>query len=125
MSHTKAGDVYQLSTTTYVSDMGAQKKGQNDYRNPSNSVSMFQTDQSNTPMELICLENPNKEFNFMLNSEFNMLREKQEIKASEAELLKAKEEQKEASEKLNQDETATGVNTDLSKANSIGGASAS
>ena len=69
-------------------------------------------------MELICLENPNKEFSFMLNREFNMLREKQEIKASEAELLKAKEEQKEASEKLNQDEAGLPASTDMSKANS-------
>ena len=76
-------------------------------------------------MELLCLENPNKEFSFMLNREFNMLREKQEIKASEAELLKAKEEQKEASEKLNQDETVASGTNDMSKAPSLSGAGAS
>ena len=60
----------------------------------------------NTPLGLICAENSKEELTYLLNQEYNMLREKQDLKVSQAELLKAKEqEQKEAQEKAKQDES--------------------
>ena len=51
-------------------------------------------------MNLICSDNKSKEFTYLLNSEFTNLREKQELQAHQAEILKAKEqESKDAGEK--------------------------
>ncbi len=45
----------------------------------------------NTPLGLICADNNKEELTYLLNQEYNMLREKQDLKVSQAELLKAKE----------------------------------
>ena len=34
----------------------------------------------NSSMNLVCTDNPSKEFNYLLNHEFNLLMEKQEMK---------------------------------------------
>ena len=53
-----------------------------------------------TPLDLVCVENSKEEFAYLLNQEYNLLREKQDLKVSQAELLKAREqEQKEATDK--------------------------
>lgn len=60
---------------------------------------MFHPKES-TSMNLICTNNPSKDYNYLLNSEFASLREKQELQAHQAEILKAKEqEQKDAGDK--------------------------
>lgn len=95
MKQAKVGDTCDLSTVTYVSEINAQQ-----FRVPQTrpgrptkrECSMFE-DKESTSMQLICSENPNKEFNYMINQEYSMLREKQEMKAHQAEILKAKEQE--------------------------------
>lgn len=61
----------------------------------------------NTSINLVCTENPSKELNYLLNQEFNLLRERQEMKQAQAEILKVKEqEQKENTEKARADDPA-------------------
>jgi len=43
-----------------------------------------------TPLSLLCTENTNKELNYLLNHEFNSLREKQELREA---YTKAKEQE--------------------------------
>ena len=63
-------------------------------------------------MNLICSDNKSKEFSYLLNNEYTNLREKQELQAHQAEILKAKEqEQKDAGEKQKQDEAGKGGGT--------------
>ena len=47
----------------------------------------------NSSMNLVCSDNPGKEFNYLLNHEFNLLMEKQEMKLAQADILKVKEQE--------------------------------
>ena len=51
---------------------------------------MFEPKQS-TSASLVCIDNQSKEFAYLLNHEYNEMRERQELKLNQAELLKAKE----------------------------------
>ena len=59
----------------------------------------------NSSMNLVCADNPSKEFNYLLNHEFNLLMEKQEMKQAQADILKVKEqEHKENTDKARADD---------------------
>ena len=55
-------------------------------------VAMFNPKESSA-VNLICSENSSKEFSYLLNNEYSNLREKQEMQAHQAEILKAKEQE--------------------------------
>ena len=94
MSTTKPGDQSELSTITYVNEQVPQAfrmYGQGGARRQNQCV-MFEPKPSTTA-QLLTLDNPSKELSFIINHEYNLLREKQEMKAHQAELLKAKEQE--------------------------------
>ena len=51
--------------------------GQGFNRRPKQVV-MFEP-KSSTPLNLICTENQNQEFNYLINTEYNQMREKHEL----------------------------------------------
>jgi hypothetical protein len=74
MSHTKPGDTCDLHTITYVNEnlpSSIRLYGQTDRRQER----MFEP-KMNTSINLVCTENPSKELNYLLNQEFNLLRER-------------------------------------------------
>ena len=92
MNNTKPGDIYDLNTVTYVNrnvPEAFQSSGAPGYGRQRDGV-MFKPE-ANTAMNLICTENSRKEFDYIVNQEYNFLREKQEMKEHQAEILKAKD----------------------------------
>ena len=73
------GDICDLSTFSYVSDRKPQQfrvqPNRNNDGRPPKQVVMFE-EKDITKMQLICEDNPNKQFNYLINQEYTMLREK-------------------------------------------------
>lgn len=85
MSKSKPGDTCDIGTVTYVGQTLAPdytayggSNGQGGPYGRPKQVVMFEPKQS-TSLSLICTENQNQEFSYLLNTEYNQMREKHEL----------------------------------------------
>jgi len=74
MSHTKPGDTCDLRTITYVNENVSSSMRL--YGQMANRQERMFEPKTNSSMNMICMDNPSKEFNYLLNHEYNLLREK-------------------------------------------------